>query len=172
MTRGLGSDMLVQRFTLMLPSTTWPIWLLTLITIVLDPLISLYYYPALLQSGTLPVNADSISIPILQTFIGAMIIGSIMLTITWLCLRHYKGSVKFFIWRDDKRARSTLFSAFFGIPALLLVGLNVYQYARQVWPWYEYLWLASCAPELLWLLTMRAAAIGQDKYEEFEVYNL
>ncbi len=123
------------------------------------------YYPALLRSGTLPSDGDSIAIPIFQDFITAAILAPIALTITWLCLRYYVGGAKLTIWQHDKPIRSALMTALFGVPALLWASMIIYSYIIKAWPLREYLWLLVFIPQILWLLVMRAAAVSQNKIE-------
>jgi hypothetical protein len=98
------------------------------------------YYPALLDSGTLPSDGDSIGIPIFETMLSAAIYAPMIAIVTWLALRGYNGGASLLGW-DSKR---WLKSAAVTIPCAAGASLALWDALRLLSssaPWYEFLWL-------------------------------
>jgi hypothetical protein len=143
-----------------LPRQKWSIWLLAVSLPVCLSLTAFVYYDALLASGTLDPNADSISIPIFSTIMFAVVASPVIAAITAVCLRNYPGSVSLMNWYSNRPRRSVILSIVFGIPAII-TALGVVHDLSKTLPWYEYLWLPISLLLIAWLLVLRAAVVGQ-----------
>ena len=145
-----------------LPRSVLPYWLLSVGVVVGFPVTSLVYFPALLNSGALPTNGDSISIPMFESTIFAVIIAPLVAGVTYVCLRHYRSDGSLLIWRRDRPALSFIVSFIFGSPAILLI-LSAAQIVFERLPLIEYIWIPYTAICLAWLSALRAAVLTSAK---------
>jgi len=143
-----------------MPLKAWPLWLLSVVTVVGLPAVSWLYYPLLLDSGALPTDADSIGIPMLGSLIIAMILFPIAIGATWFCLRRYNSKSRFAAWRRDRPVRTLLTTALLGLPAAILAAVILGDLREEV-PWYEHLWDGYALVCIVWLLALRAAFVEQ-----------
>jgi hypothetical protein len=143
-----------------LPKSAWPFWLLTAGVIGGLPATSWIYFPALLRSGSLPSEGDSIGIPVFGSFLLAGLLSPIALGVTYLCVRHYGGGGTLFIWRRNRPLLSASLSVFFGVPALVLfAGLVQALIAGPIAA--EGLWAPYILTCMAWLALLRAAALSK-----------
>jgi hypothetical protein len=121
--------------------------------LVLDALL---YYPALLRSGTLPTNADSIGIPIYQSGITALVSVPVLLIYALPALWRYRGDAGLWEYPKSNSLRLFLSRILYALPAILLVCERVYFLSQRL-PAYEYIDFIVVVPLLIWLLMLRAA---------------
>ena len=142
------------------PARAWPVWLVALLVPTSVMVAAWFYYPALLASGTLDPNADSIGIPIFQAMVSAVIVTPIVMGITAICLRRYRGRTPLNYWDRKRPARSFLVSLLFALPIITLITSTVYEHI-QGWPWYEYLWDIVSLSFVAWLILLRPAVLDR-----------
>lgn len=141
------------------PASQWPIWAAALAALGSFPLVALVYYPALLDTGTLPTDADSIGIPIYSCFILTAVLVLPVLAVTALCIR--RGTIgPLWGWRHDRPIAALAISLPFGGLAALGAAFIVVS-LFQLEFWFDVLWLVHAGICVLWLLLARAAAISQ-----------
>ncbi len=138
----------------MAPRVLWPFTALAVLGL---PATSLVYFPALLRTGTLPTDGDSIAIPVFGTVLIGVIFLPVALGAVWLSLRHRPASVHLLAWRSDRPLLSAALSVAAGAPALLLLA-GFASVARDPWP--EPLWAPWLALFAAWFLLLRAAALS------------
>ena len=143
-----------------MPSRPWPLWLLTAALILALPVVSLAYWPLVLQSGVLPPHSDSVLIPMINDLVVAIVISPIVLGAAVLCLQGYNPETRLAAWRRDRPVRSVVASAALGGPAVALAGLVIIEDGGD-WPWYEYLWTGYGLLWIAWFLALRAAVIDR-----------
>jgi len=142
-----------------MPSSSRPIWLLTLLLLTAFPVLNLAYWPRVLQSGVLPRAGDSIAIPMYGSVVLAVVASPFLLGITWICVRRYNPAAKIMAFRRDRPYRTSLATLVCGGLAALLV--EILREVSITQPWYEYIWPAYFALWVLWLMWLRAALIEQ-----------
>ena len=114
------------------------------------------YYPALLRSGTLDPNADSIGIPVGMALIASPIFVILLSLYALPALWRYRDNARFFEWDRSAPWRMAVSFVLYGIPAVLIVGERLYALS-QVKPYYEYFDSIFVVPLFLWVLMLRAA---------------
>ena len=114
------------------------------------------YYPALLRSGTLSSDADSIGIPIYQSGIVALVSLPVLLAYTFPALWRYQGNASFWEYNPSRPWRLLLSTVFYALPALLLLLERLYFLSQRL-PAYEYIGFIVAVPLFAWLLMLRAA---------------
>jgi hypothetical protein len=121
---------------------------------------SYFYYSALLRSGTLPPNADSIGIPIFTNVLASPILAGIMLLYAIPAIYRYDGSATLMAGTLVHPVRLTVGLLLYGLFAIALLVLMVRD-ALTPMPSFERLWLLVAILLALWLLTLRAAVSVQ-----------
>jgi len=122
------------------------------------PAANVLYWPELKKAGVLPVNADSIGLPIFSSVILAFLLSPLVLGVTWLCLRRSNPAARPKIWRNDLPFASALSLLIFGgAAAFLAAGELMGNYFGQ--PWYEYLWPAHSLLCIAGLLALHTAVM-------------
>lgn len=149
-----------------MPSRPWPLWLLTGLVLLGFPVVNFIYWPQVLRSGVLPVDGDSIGIPIFGSILAALVLSPLILGVTWLCLRRYNPKTRFIGWRSDRPIRTATATLSLGSAAALL-AIALLSDLRTDSPWYEYLWSVYFALWVPWLLGLRAPVVDQLEYEPF-----
>jgi hypothetical protein len=147
-----------------LPSHPSPLWWLTGFVLIGFPVLNFVYWPEVLRSGVLPIDGDSIGIPMFGSVLTTLIFSPFILGIAWLCLRRYNPDTRLWSWRRDRPFRSLAATILFGAAAALLTA-DILNSLTPPLPWYEYLWPAYFSGWLPWLLGLRAAAVDQLDYE-------
>lgn len=149
----------VGRSRLALGEHEWPIWVVTAALPLALPPISIVFHRLLLNSVTLNPNADSIAIPIMGDVMAAMVIGPVVLAITWACLWRYEGGGALFGWDAERPWKSIVATILLGIPALAIAGAMAADIvAGQAW--YDYLWDIYFCLWAAWFLLLRAALLA------------
>ena len=143
-----------------MPTRIFPLWILTGVVILGRPVVSFIYWPLLLRSGVLPVNADSVAIPMINDVVVTIAISPILLGLAIFCLRRYNPETRLAAWRPDRPVRSAVATVTLGGPATVLAALILID-VRADWPWYEYLWTGYGLLWILWFMALRAAAIDR-----------
>jgi hypothetical protein len=135
-----------------------PLWLLVAGAIVI-PLLGLLeafiYYPAELRSGDLPIDADSIAIPLSWAVTSAPFNILVLLLFTLPAIYHYGGDAT---WKTLDRShpwRASLSILLYGVPAVFLVGDLIYSFMYL--PLYNASIVIVSVPMVLWLLMLRGA---------------
>jgi hypothetical protein len=124
------------------------------------PALNLAYWTLVLKSGVLPIDGDSIGIPIFGSLMVAIALAPIMIGTTWICVRRYNCNAKLFAVRRDRLLRTFVATLLFGGMAIFSLALLVYGWTQPA-PWYEYLWDIYVLLGIYWLLAMRAAIVEQ-----------
>ena len=150
-----------------MPSRPKPLWVLTVLLLIGAPAANIIYWDRVLASGVLPMDADSVGIPMGLGIIFTILVTPFVLGVTWLCLRRYNPQARFFAWRKDRPFRSLMASLIFGGAAALLV-LNIIASPWFGYPWYEFIFDALSIPAIVWSLAMRAAVIEQFGFAPME----
>jgi hypothetical protein len=148
-----------------LPNSVWPYWLLSAAVVFGLPLTSLVYFSAVLRSGLLPANADSISIPIFGSVILAIVLVPVTSLITYLCVRRYKVGGTLLLWRHDRMIQSLVLSVIFGGPAVALIyamGEVVFTKSAA----FDFIPMPYFVVCVAWLAGLRAAALASFKPRE------
>lgn len=143
-----------------MPSTSWPIWFLTIQLLVWFPVLNFIYWPYVLESGILPPDSDGIGVPMVGSVFVAILASPVVLSVSWLCLRRYNPNSRILGWHTGRRVRSVVATTVLGLPATLLT-IGFIAEIRRDWPWYEYLWTVYGLPLAAWLLALRAAITHQ-----------
>lgn len=154
-----------------MPARPSPLWLLTGLLLAAFPILNFVYWPKVLESGTLPPDADSIGIPMFGSVLLTLAASPAVLGVAWLCLRRYNPRARLTALRWDRPYRSILATLIFGGLATLL-SVEALTEATASSPWYEYLWPAYSMLWVSWLLTLRAALIEQHSAAELEAEDL
>jgi hypothetical protein len=152
----------MKAIELALPKSVWPYWLLSAAVVVGLPLTSFVYFPALLQTGKLPVNGDSISIPMFSSIMFALLITPVIFGVTYSCVRTYRAKGTFMIWRRDRPILSSVLSILFGLPVAALM-FSIGQTAIGRYPDIEFIWIPYTLVCVAWLMALRAAALASAK---------
>ena len=118
------------------------------------------YYPALLRSGTLPTDADSIGIPIFQTAFSAIILMPALLIFALPGLWHYRDDAGWLEYDLSHPWRLLFSTLLYALPALIMIIERAFAIAERR-PAYEYYDLIFVVPLLIWLLMLRAAMSAQ-----------
>ena len=143
-----------------MPHRSFTIWVYTLMLIIGLPLTSAVYFLVLLASGALPIDADSIGIPMFGIVLITPIIGAVALMINWLCLRRYNYTASIIAWRGDRPVRSMLMSSICAAISMMLIGCFIADVLAELPP-YEYILSCYSLCWLPWLFWLRAASIEQ-----------
>ena len=117
--------------------------------------VNLVYWPAVLASGTLPADADSVAIPMLQAIPTAAVLGIVACGTTWWALRRRPATARWTEWRRDRPWRSWFWSSTLGGAALWLTAQAVFDITSGP-PTYELLWSGYGLTLAAWLLGFRA----------------
>ena len=145
-------------FHLPLPRAVWPYWCLAVIAVVGLPLTSYVYFDALLRSGTLPTNGDTIAIPIFFSVVLAVLISPIAALTTYCCVWRYPSTGTLLSWRPSQPIFSGAVTLIFGLPALTFAYMVVEPVLKSL-PTIEYIWTPYLLLVIAWLLLLRAAAV-------------
>jgi hypothetical protein len=140
------------------------LWSLTGLILMGFPILNFIYWSEVLRSGVLPIDGDSIGIPIMGSVLATVVLSPFILGGTWLCLRRYNPETRLWSWRRDRPIRSAVATILFGAGSVFLTAVCL-DSLRPSLPWYEYLWPAYFSVWVPWLLGLRAAVIDQLKYE-------
>jgi hypothetical protein len=143
-----------------LPRSVWPYWLLAAAVVAGFPITSFVYYPALLGTGTLPPDGDSIAIPMFGSVIVAVVSAPGVLLLTYMCLRKYKPGGTVLIWRRDRPVSSIILTLCFGVPVVALIAFAV-QDAFAPYPLVESISTPYGLICVVWLMALRAAALSR-----------
>jgi hypothetical protein len=77
------------------------------------PIVEAAYYNIQLSKGAFPVDADSISIPIIQFTIGWLMVTPVIAVVSYWILKHYTPGVSIFIWNHKRPSWSFVITAVF-----------------------------------------------------------
>jgi hypothetical protein len=138
---GLSSS--PSRFVAALVATVW--WLA-------QPPSVWFYYHAQYRRGAYPPDGDAIMIPIAQLAILWALVTPFVATALVIALRRYRAGQSYVAFDTTRRLSSTLWSAFFGIVALIIAEVAYY----DAWDGYPLLALAR-VPGLLVLAWVRSS---------------
>jgi small-conductance mechanosensitive channel len=144
-----------------MPKSVVPLWLLTTALLGLFPLLNAVYWSLELESGTLPPDGDSISIPIFNSVLLTIVVSPSMAILAWFCLRCYNPNSRLNTLRWDRPFRTVMATTLFGGAAALLILLIVMETLSVEARWYDHLWSGYFLLWVLWLLSIRAAVIDQ-----------
>jgi hypothetical protein len=134
----------------------WPLWLLSLGALAGCPLSALFYYDALLGSGTLPASGDSIGIPIFSSMLVTLLALPIVLFINLLATRNrVTEPFRLFAWRADRPILSWGATLLFGALACWFLYGAVEPLIRSL-PWYENISSPEALACAAWCLTVRS----------------
>ena len=120
---------------------------------------ALLYYPALLQSGTLPIDGDSIGIPIGQNVFAAIILVPALLIFALPGLWLYRDKAGWLEYDLSHPWRLFLSTLLYALPALIMIIERTLALAEERPP-YENYDLIFVFPLIIWLLMLRAAMAG------------
>jgi hypothetical protein len=141
-----------------MPERGRPIWLLATLVVFGLPATAFAFYPAVLATGKLTPDEDSIAIPMFGSILFAALMGPIVAVITYLCMQKYQAGARVTEWRKDKPIWSFAVSAFFLLPVLILslwvAATPFSRFALQRLIWFPY---ASCC--IAWCVALRSAAL-------------
>ncbi|WP_156347780.1 MULTISPECIES: hypothetical protein [unclassified Sphingomonas] len=150
-----------------MPSRASVLWMLTALLIAAYPVPNFIYWPEILKSGVLPVDGDSIGIPMFGSLLVTLVVSPIVIGMAWMCYRRYNPSTRFLVYRLDRPLRSAVATGIFGVSAAIICFAALADAVRAM-PWYEYLWPAYMLFISAWLLTLRASFIQQHTVQEAE----
>lgn len=141
----------------------WPFWCLSAALIVTGPVLTDLYWGRMLTSGILPMDADSISLPVLQRALVNLVAAPAILGLTWLAFRNYARWGGLLAWRSDRPMLSLavslpLVAAAVWIGAVTVADLLAAR--REPIPWYGQIQYLDPALILAWLLTLRALMLS------------
>ena len=142
-----------------LPNKRWPFWCASAITVIGLPISSFVYFDALLRSGTLPPDGDSVAIPIFSSVVLALLLSPIVAATTYFVLRRERFGSTLLAWRRSQPLFSLITTILFGVPALGLVCLILEPFVDRE-PAIEFIWIPYTAFLAFWLLLLRAAALS------------
>jgi hypothetical protein len=152
---------MMKTVSLTLPRHRWPIWLLGAGVVVGLPATAFIYFPALLATGSLPSDGDSIGIPMF----GSILLSSLMLPfaggLTYICTRKYVAGAPLMGWRRDRPIVCSIVSAFFLLPAILVVLLPIVMTVSSPTPLIEPIWLPYALCCGAWCLVLRGSALAR-----------
>jgi hypothetical protein len=142
-----------------LPRSAWPYWVLSAAVLVGLPVTSFAYFPALLQTGTLPADGDSIAIPMFGSIMFSVFTAPVVLGVTDGCVKRCGLKRTLLGWRKERPLLSLTVSMIFGLPVAALIFsigqtfLDQSLALEKIWIPYELVWVA-------WLMTLRAVALA------------
>src|SRR5712672_2445946 len=97
--------------------------------------IAIFYYSRLLNEGAFPPDADSISIPVIETAITVLVMSPFLNAFLLLTSRRYPGSISVFYNSGSRGSRYWIWTAF----ATLGTGFLVFVFADSAlhadWEW-------------------------------------
>jgi hypothetical protein len=132
-----------NRLVVALVATAW--WLA-------QPPMVWFYYHAQYRRGAYPADGDAIMIPIASLAILWALATPFVVAALVIALRRYRAGQSYVAFDTTRRLRSTLWSAFFGIVALIIAEVAYY----DAWEGYSPLALAR-VPGLLVLAWVRSS---------------
>jgi hypothetical protein len=109
--------------------------------------IAIFYYSRRLDEGAFPTDADSISIPIIETAITIFVLAPFLNAFLWVTSRQYPGSISVFCNTGNRGKKYWIWT----VLAILGAGLSVYAFADSAlhadWEWAigSLPWLYVCA---------------------------
>lgn len=143
-----------------MPKTAKPMWLYTWILVFAQPLVVCIHFLNLGSSGRLPLEGDSIGIPIFGNIIAWISVTPFLLLLTWLMLRRYNPKSHLFAWDLDRPVRSIIASATLGGCGIALMLLSAFDF-RAAYAWYDHMLTVYTLCWAAWFLAMRAAVVRQ-----------
>ncbi len=143
-----------------LPQHRWPIWLLMAGVVLGLPLTAFVYFPALLQTGILPPDGDSIAIPMAGSIFLAILMLPIAVVLTYLCTRRYLPGASLTAWRIDRPLLSIAVTLFFIGPAALVLFLPVVMTLTSPTSFIEPIWAPYALCCAAWCIALRSAALA------------
>jgi hypothetical protein len=123
------------------------------------------YYPLLLASGTLNLDADSIAIPIMAAESAAVLIALPVLALTWFCLRGAPARPTLLAWDGRRPLRSTAATFVLGGAAAAFAA-GIVADLTQDSAWYDYLWEVYGSLWVAWFMLLRAALVAPRRLED------
>ena len=152
---------MMKTVSLTLPRHRWPIWLLAAGVVVGLPATAFIYFPALLATGSLPSDGDSISIPIFGIILLSLLTLPLAGGLTYICSRKYVAGTPLMGWGRDRSIVRSIVSVFFLLPAILVVLLPIVMTVSSPTPLIEAIWLPYALCCGAWCLVLRSSAIAR-----------
>lgn len=125
---------------------------------VLQAIEAFLFYPRLLQSGQLPVHADSISIPMYGAVMAAPFILAGLALWAAPALYGMEQRPRLFAWRKERLLRSSLGTLFYGGAALWMVWETA-RIVAEARSGFELLLLITPVSMLFWNVALQAASV-------------
>lgn len=117
------------------------------------------YYRGLGASGELPLNADSIGIPIYSSYLFILIVAPFVLGVTRLALRRDCGG-GLFVWRRDRPIRSITLTLISVALVVMLILPSIQDFTTPgLRDWERSLAFMTMLPAL-WVVLIRAALVS------------
>ncbi len=140
----------------------WVIWIFATLVVIGYPVVSSFYWISVQQAGWLKPEADSIAIPILDSFFAAIsILAPFVILATVLCTRRTERRPSIIGWNSERPWLSGVASLFLAGPSLLLFLASVAD-AFRIEEWFELVWIPYTLVISAWLLFLRARLITRD----------
>lgn len=133
------------------------LWLGALALPVLSAAVGFIYYPALLKSGVLPTEADSIGIPMFSAVLFSPLFAGLLVAFAWPAFHKYDGSAMFVSTNAVQPWRMAIGLIIYGLPAAAVASEPVQFLLSSKIPAIEHWWLLVDIPAIFWLLILRAA---------------
>ena len=97
------------------PDKKWKMILISVIGYLMWPISEYIWYSHAQKQGEFPVNADTISIPLFQSFFGWLLLLPFYGLVVWLSIRKYSGNINIFVWLKNKHLWTIFWTMFWSI---------------------------------------------------------
>ena len=145
--------------------------MLALLVVAGFPATSWIYWPAVGRAGLLPPESDTIIIPMIESIFLAVLIAPVVGLITWLCLRRTNPGIRLMAWDSGRPILSGIISLF-ALPPLLVGVAALWEEISAPPGWHGLWWLPYTAIVILWVATMRAAALSKPNGRHLPMSNI